>query len=233
MRLLLLRKFLRPVAISTAVAILTAHVAFIASYLLYPVSGIQVQGARLFPESEAWEAVPNYASLLFLDAEGLERQLESNPWVEGVRVLIDWKSGIVTIEVEERRAVLNGDLGGRRIVLSAGGMELPGLGGTDLGRVGLDEAQLEEISKVGEVLEENGVVLGSVDGVGAGGVEATVAGRRVLFAKRVDEGQAQALTGFMNKYPEANYFDLRSPNRVVVGAESGEESDKKFENSGG
>ena len=228
-----LRKFLQPVAISTAIAILTAHVAFIVSYLLYPVSGIQVQGARLFPESEVWEAVPNYASLLFLDAEVLERQLESNLWVEGVKVLKDWKSGIVTVEVEERRAVLNGDLGGRRVVLSADGTRLPGLGGASLERVGLDEAQLEKISKVGEVLEENGVVLDSVDEVGAGGVEATVAGRRVLFNKRVDEGQAQALTKVMNEYPEASYFDLRSPNRVVVGAESGEESGKKSEDSGG
>jgi hypothetical protein len=118
-------------------------------------------------------------------------------------------------------------------VLSADGTRLPGLGGASLERVGLDGAQLEEISTVGEVLEENGVVLDSVDEVGAGGVEATVAGRRVLFDKRVDEGQARALTRFMNEYPEASYFDLRSPNRVVVGAESGEKSDRKSEDSGG
>jgi hypothetical protein len=187
----------------------------------------------MFHEAEAWDTVPNYASLLFLDAEFLERQLKTNPWVKGIRVLKDWKSGIVTIEVEERRAVLNGDLGGRRILLSADGTRLPGLGGADLARVGLDEVQLEEISKVGEVLEENGVVLDSVDEVGPGGVEATVAGRRVLFAGEVDEGQAQALTGFMDKYPKASYFDLRSPNRVVVGTESSRELGRKFEDSGG
>ncbi len=213
-------RLLRSVAISAVVAALTAITALVVSYLLFPVTGIQVEGARMFPESEAWEAVPEYASLPSLNAENLERQVESNPWVKGAKVLKVWESGIVTIEVEERRAVLDGDLEGRRIVLAADGTELPGLGGAALTRVGLDdEARLEEIVRFGQVLEENGVVLESVDGVSAGGVEATVEGRRVLLAGEVGTGQARVLEDLMEKHPDAPHFDLRSPERVVVGME--------------
>src|SRR5215210_640461 len=214
-------KFLRPLVISVVVASLTASATLIVSYLLFPVTGVEVRGARMFPESEAWEAVPEHASLLLLNLDALERRIESNPWVKSVKMLKDWESGIVTVEVEERKAVLDGDLGGRRIVLSADGTELPGLGGADLKRVGLDEVQLGEILRVGEVLEENGVVLDSVDEVDAGGIEATVEGRRVLFGVEVGEGQARTLKGLMEQYPEASYFDLRSPERVVIGARSG------------
>ena len=231
--LLLFRKLLRPVAISASVAILTALSAFVASYLLYPVTGIEVQGARMFPETEVWESVPNYASLLLLNTETLENSVKSNPWVKGAKVLKDWESGIVTVEVEERRAVLDGDLGERRVVLAADGTELPGLGGADLERVGLDETQLEEISRVGKVLEENGVVLDSVDKVGAGGVEATVGDRHLLFSEGVGEAQARELTNFMYKHLDSPYFDLRSPNRVVVGAEPDEEFRRKPESSSG
>jgi hypothetical protein len=213
--------FLRPIAISVVVALLTASAALIVSYLLFPVTGVEVKGARMFPESEAWEATPKYASLLLLNLDALERQINSNPWVKSVEMLKDWESGIVTVEVEERRAVLDGDVGGRRIVLSADGTELPGLGGAALERVGLDEVQLEEVLRIGEVLEENGVVLDSVDGIDAGGVEATVEGRRVLFGSEVGDGQVQILKGLIEQYPEAPYFDLRSPERVVIEARSG------------
>jgi POTRA domain, FtsQ-type len=219
-----LRKLLSSVAISAIVGVITALAALIVSYLLFPVTGIEVRGARMFPESEVWKAVPNHASLLFLNTEALETGIESNPWVKGAKVIKDWESGIVTVEVEERRAVLNADLGDRRVVLAADGMELPELGGADLERVGLDEVQLEEILRVSEMLEENGMVLDSVDGVGAGGVDTTVEGRRTLFARDVGENQARALTQFVEEYPEASYFDLRSPNRVVVGVESGARS---------
>ncbi len=212
-----LKKLLSSVAISVAVAVLTAFAALIVSYLLFPVTGIEVQNARMFPESEAWEAVPSHASLPFLNSGALERRIGSNPWVKGVKVIKDWESGIVTVEVEERRAVLDGDLGDRRVVLAEDGTELPGLGGADLERVGLDEVQLEEILRVGEALEENGVGLDSIDGVGAGGIEATVEGRRVLFTDRLGDGQARVLTDFVEEHPEASYFDLRSPDRVVVG----------------
>ena len=220
------RKLLQSVAISAAVAILTALSAFVVSYLLYPVTGIEVQGARMFPEWEAWEATPRYANLLSLNARAVEKRIKSNPWVKGARVTKDWKSGIVTVEVEEHKAVLDGDLGGRRIVLAADGTELPGLGGASLKRVRLNEVRLEEILRVGEVLEKNGVVLDSVDGIDAGGVEATVESRRVLFGGgEVEDGQARALVGLMGKHPEAPYFDLRSPGRVVIGPEPGGKPD--------
>ena len=217
---LLLRKFLRPVAISGTVALLTAFAALIVSYLLFPVTGVEVKGARMFPESEAWEDFPEHASLLLLNLDALERRIEANPWVKGAEVLKDWESGIVTVEVEERRPMLNGDLGGRRIVLSADGTELPGLGGVGLKRIAIDEVQLEEILRVGEVLEENGVTLDSVDGVDAKGVEATVEGRRILFAGDVGGGQVRALEGLIEEYPETPYFDLRSPERVMISVES-------------
>jgi hypothetical protein len=115
---------------------------------------------------------------------------------------------------------LDGDFDGRRIVLAADGTKLPGLGGASLARVGIDdEVQLEEISKVGEVLEESGIVLDSIDMVGIGGVEATVEGRRVLFAGEVGDGQARVLKDLMEEQPGASYFDLRSPKRVVTAAE--------------
>ena len=218
---LILRKFFRPVAISGAVALLTAFVALTVSYLLFPVTGVEVEGARMFPESEAWEAFPEHASLLLLNLDALERRIESNPWVKGAKVLKDWESGIVTVEVEERRPVLDGDLGGRRIVLSADGTELPGLGGTGLERIEIDEVQLEEILRVSRVLEDNGVMLDSVDGVGAKGVNATVEGRSVLFAENVSVGQALALEGLIEEHTDAPYFDLRTPERVVVGVEPG------------
>jgi hypothetical protein len=217
---LLLRKFIRPVAISVAVALLTAFAALTVSYLLFPVTGIEVTGARMFPESEAWEAFPEHASLLLLNLDALERRIESNPWVKGAKVSKDWESGIVTVEVEERRPVFYGDLGGRRIVYSADGTELPGLGGVDLKRLTIDDEQLEELLRIGEVLEENGVPLDSIDGVDAKGVEATVEGHSVLCAGNVGGGQARALKGLIDEHPDTPYFDLRSPERVVIGEES-------------
>jgi cell division septal protein FtsQ len=202
------------------VAVLTALIALAVSYLFFPVTGMEVEGARMFPESEAWEAIPEHASLLSLNADAIERRIESNPWVKGAEVIKDWESSIVTVQVEERKAVLDGDLDGRRIVLAADGTELPGLGGASLARVKIgDEVQLEEISSVGKVLEESGVVLDSIDIVDARGVEASVEGYRTLFAREVRGGQARVLKGLMEEQPEASYFDLRSPERVVAAAE--------------
>lgn len=207
-------------AISGTVAVLTALVALTVSYLFFPVTGIEVKDARMFRESEAWEAIPEHASLLFLNTDALERRIQSNPWVKGVEVIKDWESGIVTVQVEERKAVMDGDFDGRRVVLAADGTKLPTLGGASLAQVGVeDEVQLEEISRIGRVLEESGVVLDSIDAIGAGGVEATVGGRRILFAGEVGDGQARLLKGLMEEQPEASYFDLRSPERVVAAAE--------------
>ncbi len=57
----------------------------------------------------------------------------------------------------------------------------------------------------------NGVRLDSIDGAGAGGIKATVAGRRVIFSRDVGDGQAEALKNIMPEHPDARVFDLRSP----------------------
>jgi POTRA domain, FtsQ-type len=215
-----LRTFLRSISISAAVAVLTTVAILLVAYLVAPVAGLRVEGARMFPETEAWNAVPEHASLLTLNAEMLERRVESNPWVEGAEVSKNWESGIVTVQVEERRAVLDGEVNGRRVILTADGRELPGLGGADLRKVELDEDQLGEIVEFGRVLKGNGVTLDSVDEVGPGGIEVTVKGRRVIFSGSVGDGQVRALQDVMRWHPEAPIFDLRSAERVVVGGPS-------------
>jgi hypothetical protein len=215
-----LRTLLRSISISAAVAVLTTVAILLVAYLVAPVAGLRVEGARMFPETEAWNAVPEHASLLTLNAEMLERRVESNPWVEGAKVSKNWESGIVTVQVEERRAVLDGEVKGRRVILTADGRELPGLGGADLRKVELDEDQLGEIVEFGRVLKRNGVTLDSVYEVGPGGIEVTVKGRRVIFSGSVGDGQVRALEDVMRRHPEAPIFDLRSAERVVVGGPS-------------
>lgn len=207
---------LRPVCVSVAVAILTAITVYIASYLIYPVTGVEVEGARMMPETEVWSAIPDRASLLTLNAGLLERRLESNPWVEGAEVSKDQQSGIVTVEVQERSPVLKVDVGNREAVFAADGTELPGLGGAGLKSLSLDENRLEDILRAGKTLEENGMKVGSVEAVGAGGIEAAIDGRRVLLSGEVGVEQARALSEIMEQNPEAEVFDLRSPERVVV-----------------
>ena len=192
------------------------------SYLSFPVTGVQVIGARMFPESEARNAVPDHATLLTLNTTALDQKVKSNPWVKGAVVTRNWESGIVTVEVEEGRAVLDAEVDGRRVILAEDGTRLPGLGGADLGRVELDEDQLGEILQFAKALENNGVTLNSVDEVNAGGVEATVEGRRVVFSGSVGEERARALEDIMDEHPEARIFDLRSPQRVVVSRTGGE-----------
>ena len=210
-------RLLRAVVLSAAVAALTAVVVYAGAYLILPVTGLEVTGARMFPESEAWQALPQRASLLTLNTDAMERKIESNPWVQGAEVLKNWDSGIVTVEVKERRAVLSGLLNGREVYYSADGAELPGLGGARLGRVELDAGRVEEILGIVGTLRESGAKLESVDGVGARGVTVTVDGRRVLLSGDVGRDQARALEGIMEEHSEAPYFDLRSPGRVVVG----------------
>ena len=210
-------RLLRAVVLSAAVAALTAVVVYAGAYLILPVTGLEVTGARMFPESEAWQALPQRASLLTLNTDVMERKIESNPWVQGAEVLKNWDSGIVTVEVKERRAVLSGLLNGREVYYSADGAELPGLGDARLGRVELDAGRVEEFLGIVGTLRESGAKLESVDGVGARGVTVTVDGRRVLLSGDVGRDQARALEGIMEEHPEAPYFDLRSPGRVVVG----------------
>jgi len=215
-----LRNLLRALVISAAVAALTTVVVFVGAYLTVPVAGVQVVGARMLPESEAWNAVPDRASLLTLNTAALERKVRSNLWVKGAVVTKNWDSGIVTVEVEERRAVLDAEVEGRRVIVAADGAKLPELGGADLERIELDEDLLGDVLEFARVLESNGVKLDSVDEAGPGGIEATVEGRRVVFSGGVGDEQARTLEEVMGEHPDAPIFDLRSPQRVVVGGPS-------------
>jgi hypothetical protein len=200
------------------VAVATTLTVLLITYLSFPVTGVRVEGARMYDASEAADAVPDHASLLTLNNELLKDKVESNVWVQGARVNENWKSGIVTVQVEERRPVLHAEVDGREIVLSSDGKELPGLGGVSLDRVELDLDQVGEILEFARTLHENGVGLDSVDGAGAEGIRTTVQGRPVIFSGDVDDGQAMALKSIISNHPDAGFFDLRSPGRVVVGA---------------
>jgi hypothetical protein len=200
------------------VAVVTTLSVLLVTYLTFPVKGVRVEGAQMYPESEAANAVPDNASLLTLNEKMLEEKVESNPWVQGAEVNENWNSGIVTVQVKERWPMLYAEVDGREIVLSADGKELPGPGGAGVVRLELDRDQVGEILDFANTLHENGVKLDSIDGVSAGGIMATVAGRPVIFSGGVTDGQADALKNIMPRYPEARVFDLRSPDRVVVGA---------------
>ena len=207
---------MRAILISAAVAVATTLLVILITYLSFPVTGVRVEGSRMYPESEAANAVPDHSSLLTLNEDLLEQRVESNPWVQGAEVKENWKSGIVTVQVEERRPVLDAEVDGREIVFSADGKELPGLGGVSLERMELDRDQVGEILDFARTLHENGLGLDSVDGAGAAGIEATVEGRRVLFSGKVGERRAVALKQLRSEHPEARSFDLRSPQRVVI-----------------
>lgn len=213
------------ISVSAAVAVATTATILLVAYFAKPVAGIRVEGARMYPESEVWDAVPEHANLLTLNTARLEEKVDSNPWVKSAKVSKDWESGIVAVEVQERRAMLDGYVGGRRVILAADGTELPGLGGEGLARVELDEDQLADVLEAGRVLEENGLTLASVDGVGPGGIEATVDGRPVIFSGEIGGGQARLLKEVMAKHPDVPVFDLRSPERVVVGESSDDGSE--------
>jgi len=211
---------LRAVLISLLVALATTAAVVVVAYLSFPVTGIRVEGATMYPESDAWDAVSQHASLLTLNEEKLELRVEANPWVEGAEVLEDNESGIVTVKVEERRPVLDAEVEGERKTLALDGGELQGLGGTGLARVELDEDQVGDILRVGRVLREGGLQMESVDAAGPGGIAATVEGQRVVFAEEVSEDQVLALRNMMGRWRESAVFDLRSPGRLVVTADA-------------
>jgi hypothetical protein len=214
-----LTSHLRAILLSLTVALVTTAAVVVVAYLSFPVTGIRVEGATMYPESDAWDAVSRHASLLTLNEERLEDRVEANPWVESAEVLEDSESGIVTVEVEERRPVLDAEVEGERRTLALDGGVLPGLGGASLPRVELDEDQVGDVLRVGRVLKEGGLLMESVDDAGPGGISATVDGRRVVFAEDVSEEQARALADVMGRWREAAVFDLRSPGRVVVTAD--------------
>ena len=199
-------------------AVATTLTVLVITYLNFPVKGVRVEGARMYPESEVTETIPDNASLLTLNKKMLRDTVESNPWVQGAEVNENWNSGIVTVQVKEHRPMLYAEVDGREIILSSDGEELPGLGGAGLAKLELDRDQVGEILDFANTLHENGVRLDSIDGVGAGGIRATVAGRSVIFSRDVNDGQVEALKNLMPEHPQAQVFDLRSPGRVVVGA---------------
>lgn len=199
-------------------AVATTLIVLAITYLSFPVKGVRVEGARMYDESEAIDAVPDHASLLTLNKQVLADRVESDHWVEGAKVNENWKSGIVTVQVEERQPVLYAEVDEREIIISSDGKELPGLGGASLERMELDRDQVGEILEFANTLHESGVSLDSVDEVDAGGITTTVENRTVIFSRDVDEDQAQALKNLMTQHPDARAFDLRSPDRVVVGA---------------
>jgi hypothetical protein len=179
---------------------------------------VRVEGSSMYPESEAVDAIPRYASLPTLNKDLLEARVESNVWVESAEVNENWKSGIVTVQVEERRPMVYAEVDGREIILSSDGQELPGLGGASLDRMVLDRDQVREILDFARTLHDKGIRVDSVDGAGAYGIRATVQDRPVIFSTDVNDRQAEALKSIMPEHPEARSFDLRSPDRVVVGA---------------
>ncbi|QIN78832.1 FtsQ-type POTRA domain-containing protein [Rubrobacter marinus] len=170
----------------------------------------------MFPEREAWAAVPDRASLLTLDEERLERRVESNPWVKGAEVLKNQGSGIVVVEVEERDAVLSGDLGRESGVWAVDGTRLPGSGGApQAGRARRGAAGGDLGHRRGVGGERGAPRLGRRGG--SGGIEATVEGRRVVF------GGTSGRTGPRPRgdhegAPRGPVLRPPLPERVVVGA---------------
>jgi hypothetical protein len=215
-----LTSHLRAIFLSIAVALATTLLVLVVAYLASPVTGIRVEGANMYSESDAWNAVSEHASLLTLNEERLERKVEANPWVEGAEVTENYESGIVTVQVEERWAVLDAEVSGERKVLALDGTELPGLGGADLSRVELDRDQVGDVLRFGRVLRENGLRMDGLEKAGAAGFEATVEGRRIVFSEGVSAKQARALREVMESHPETAVLDLRSEERVVVASGS-------------
>jgi hypothetical protein len=189
------------------VAVATTLTVLLVAYLSFPVTGVKVEGARMYDESNAVNAVPDHASLLTLNNELLEDRVESNVWVE------------------ERRPMLHAEVDGTEVVLSSDGRELPGPGGAGLERMSLDRDQVGEILDFARTLHENGIRVDSVDEVDAGGIRATVEDRAVIFSTNVDDRQAEALRDIMPEHPYARLFDLRSPDRVVVSVQGNTKSD--------
>ena len=214
---------LRAILVSVAVAVVTTLLVLIVAYLSFPVTGIRVEGANVYPESDAWNAVSKHASLLTLNEARLERKVEANPWVEGAEVTENSESGIVTVQVEERRPVLDAEVAGERKVLALDGTELPGLGGASLSRVELDEDQVMDVLRFGRVLKENGLEMSGLEEAGAAGYEAAVEGRRVIFSGEVGAEQVRGLQRVMDRHPDTSLLDLRSPGRVVVSTGGGAE----------
>lgn len=207
---------------AVAFAALCLSILSIFLYVLFPVEEVRVEGNEMLAKSAILEHIPERASLPMVRARGLEKQVNSNPWVKSVSVNKDWDSGMVVVKVKERDAVMNARLAnGERVVLAEDGSQLPGLGGASLAKIKVDRMRLEEIQDAQAVLEENNVEVKSVESVGAEGVELSLRGpdnseALALYSGEIGSGQAQVLKGLLRERSGNRYFDLRTPDRVVL-----------------
>ncbi len=198
----------------------------IVSYLLFPVEQVNVEDNQRLPEEEILQNIPERTSLIAISARSLYNDVNSNPWVEGVNVNKNWRSGTVTVQVEERNPSLNVKLqNGESVVVAEDGTRLPGLGGSSLPEVELDADRLDEVQSIQRTLDEGGVEVKSVNSVGAQGIVFSVSraegqDARVIASEDVGIGQARVLDDLLRERPEARYFDLRTPGRVIANEES-------------
>lgn len=225
------RRKSRRAARRRAVILISRFVAFgalalctlaIVSYLLFPVEQVNVEGNQRLPDEEILQNIPERTSLIAISARGLYSNVNSNPWVEGVSVNKSWRSGTVTVQVEERVPSLNVKLqSGGSVVVAEDGTRLPGLGGASLPEVELDADRLDEVQSIQRTLDEGGVEVESVNSVGAQGIVFSVSraegpDARVIASDEVGSGQVEVLDNLLRERPEARYFDLRTPERVIA-----------------
>ena len=136
-----------------------------------------------------------------------------------------WRSGTVTVQVEERVPSLNVKLqSGGSVVVAEDGTRLPGLGGASLPEVELDADRLDEVQSIQRTLDEGGIEVESVNSVGAQGIVFSVSrsegpDARVITSDDVRIGQVRVLDNLLRERPEARYFDLRTPERVIASKE--------------
>lgn len=215
---------LRTSLISVFTGVVAATAIFIGAYIAFPLKDVTVSGTEMLPESEVEQLVSSRASLLTLNATSLENEIEASPWARSADVRRDWGKSEVVVDVDERKPAIRVSVDGRDSVLASDGTVLPGDGGAALPTVEIEGWRVPEVLAAARVLEEGGAGLDSVDSVGAGGIRATVAGRRVLLSDSVGGGQVDALEKVMQKNPARAVFDLRSPGRVVVSTPEGPEA---------
>lgn len=206
---------------SGLLALLVSLCAFLLSTVLWPVQEVEVKGNRMYPAKNIQNEISRYSTLLTVNPQKIERKVEVNIWVKDASVQREWRSDTVTVEVEERRAVMLAETEGKRVFFSADGEKLPGSGGRNLSPVNVEKGALGGVFSGLKDLERGGVSPESVEKVGPGGVRVNVSysgteGKVVFSRGEIGEGQMRVLKGLMRRYPEAGAFDLRSPERVVV-----------------
>lgn len=203
--------------VSVVAGMVAAAAIFIAALVAFPLESVSVRGTSEVPKSDIERLVSTRSSLLTLNTDSLEADIEGNPWVEGATVGRDWRKREVVVDVDERVAVLRVSVDGDVRVLASDGTALPGDGAKELPVVELQGWEVATILQAAEAVEGGGGDLESVDSVGEEGITATVAGRSVLLSEIVEVAQIEALGEVFRENPEDEaVFDLRSPGRVIV-----------------